>query len=60
MELIKDKIKEEIIKHSGKNISQIAQLVAKANHARWTYKIDEKKNHHLFEDELNHLIFRKK
>lgn len=60
MELIKDMIKEEIIKHSGKNISQIAQLVAKANHARWTAKIDEKKNHHVFEDELTNLMFRKK
>lgn len=60
MELIKDKIKEEIKKHSGEHIEQIASLVAKANHARWNYKIDEKKNHHMYEDELNSLIFRQK
>ena len=60
MELIKDQMKEEIKKHSGKHIAQMAQLVAKSNHARWTHKLNEKKNHQMYEDELNNLIFRQK
>lgn len=60
MELIKEKIKEEIKKHSNKHITQIAELVAKTNHARWTYKLEEKSNHDMYEEDLTKLIFRKK
>lgn len=60
MELIKDKIKEEIKKNSGEHIDRIASLVAKTNHARWKFKMDEKQNEHTYEDELHTLLFCKK
>jgi hypothetical protein len=60
MELLKEKIKEEINKYSSQHIEEIASLVAKSNHARWKCKMEEKKNHHLFEDELQNIVCRQK
>ncbi|MBA3814917.1 MAG: hypothetical protein H0X29_00020 [Parachlamydiaceae bacterium] len=56
MELLKDKIKEEIKKNSSEHIEKLASLVSKANHDRWNSKIDQKKNCHQFEDDLNNLM----
>lgn len=59
MEVIKDKIKEEILKSAGDHISELATLVARANHGRWTYKLDEKKNQEDYEEKLHSMMFRK-
>lgn len=60
MEVVKDKIKEEIIQHSGKHISNLAKIVAEANHARWNYKLSEKKNQEEYEEQLRSLMLRQK
>lgn len=59
MEVVKEKIKEEILQHSGKHISQLAKVVAGANHTRWTCKLDEKKNQEEYETLLRSLMFQK-
>lgn len=60
MEVIKEKIKEEIKKHSGDHLDKIAALVAQTNHARWNHLLGEKENLHTFEDELHNLIYHQK
>lgn len=56
MELVKEKIKEDILKHSGDHITKLAQLASRANHKRWNEKLSEKKNHDDFDDQLQKLI----
>jgi len=58
MEILKEKIKAEILKKSGDHLTQMAQLVNEANHRRWQDKIDERKNAENFEDKLSELLFK--
>lgn len=60
MEALKDKIKEQILKQSNEHLTKLAELVAKANHARWNDKIDEKKAVDGFEQQLRELLYHKK
>jgi len=57
MEVLKDKIKEEIKQLSGEHLTQMAKLVATSNHARWKEKMLEKKGIQDFEDHLHQLLF---
>ena len=43
MEVLKEKIKDEIRRISGEHLSETAKLVAAANHARWHDKMEQKK-----------------
>jgi hypothetical protein len=52
MELLKEKIKEEILRQGDKQLSQLAKLVATANHARWRDKMQGKKDYEDFECQL--------
>lgn len=56
MEVLKEKIKEEIKQHSGDHLSQTAKLVAGANHVRWKEKLQSKKDLQDYEDQLRNLI----
>lgn len=58
MEVLKEKIKEEIRQLSGDHLTQTAKLVAESNHARWKEKMQEKKDVHDFEDRLRELLYR--
>jgi hypothetical protein len=58
MEVVKEKIKEEIRQNSGEHLKQLAQLVAASNQKRWSEKLSEKKNHDDFEGQLKNLIYR--
>jgi hypothetical protein len=60
MEVLKDKIKEQILKQSGDHITKLAKLVSQTNHAHWTDKIDEKKAVDSFEQQLWELLYHKK
>lgn len=60
MEVLKDKIKDQIVKHSGDHLTKLAELVSQANHARWADKIDEKKAVDGFEQRLKDLLYHKK
>lgn len=52
MELLKDKIKADILSTSGKQLEQLAKIVSEANHARWKYKMQEMGNLEDFESKL--------
>ena len=56
MEVLKDKIKDEIKKISGDHLNQMAKLVATSNHTRWKDKMLEKNNRHEFEHQLANLL----
>lgn len=60
MEVLKEKIKEEILKTSGKHLDQMAKLVSEANHKRWKEKLAEKKQLEDFDDDLKSLMYRSK
>lgn len=56
MEILKDKIKEQILKRSGKNLDEMAKLVSDANHERWKHKIKEFGGKDEFEKKLHDLL----
>jgi len=56
MEVLKDKIKDEIRQNNGDHINQLAKLVSSANHARWKDKMQSKKDCDDFECQLKNLL----
>jgi hypothetical protein len=60
MEVLKDLIKEDIIKKSGDHLKQLAELVSQTNHKRWSAKMEEKSTTEHFQDELKQLMCSKK
>ncbi len=58
-ELLKDKIKEQILKNNGKQLDDLAKLVSNANHDRWKHKIKEFGNKNSFEEDLHNLLYNK-
>lgn len=56
MEVLKEKIKNEIIQHSGDHLNKMAKLVAEANHKQWTEKLAEKRSEREFEDRLQDML----
>jgi len=57
MEILKEKIKEEIRLMSGDNLTEMAKLVATSNHARWQDKMEQKKDVEDFEGRLHELLY---
>lgn len=43
MEVLKEKIKEEILSSSGKHLGKLAKLVSEANNTRWKNKLAQSK-----------------
>lgn len=60
MEVLKEKIKEEIRQKGDEQLSQLAKLVSTANHERWKDKMRTKKDHEDFEVQLKDAIFSSK
>lgn len=56
MEVLKEKIKEEIRANAGDQINQLAKLVSTANHARWKDKMQSKKDYENFENQLRNAL----
>jgi hypothetical protein len=56
MEILKEKIKEEIRLNGGEQLTQLAKLVSTANHARWKDKMQGKKDHEDFECQLKNAL----
>lgn len=52
MELLKEKIKEQIEQSSGKHMDKLAKIVSDANHARWQGKTAGYRNNEEFHDKL--------
>lgn len=56
MEVLKEKIKDEIRQNGGDQIAQLAKLVSSANHARWRDKMQSKRDHDDFENNLKNIL----
>jgi hypothetical protein len=56
MELLKDKIKEEILAHGGEQLTQLAKIVSDANRERWKEKMLIKKNNDDYETQLKNAM----
>lgn len=56
MEVLKDKIKDEIIKNSGTNLTELARLVSSTNHKRWGAKMHAKQCCHDFDAQLKQVM----
>lgn len=56
MELLKDKIKENILSSSGAQLDQLAKTVAESNGARWKNKLAMKHNACDFKDKIRQLF----
>lgn len=55
MEVLKEKIKEQILHYSEEHLNRIAKLVAESNHKRWIHKMDGKRNLDDFETDLKNI-----
>ncbi|MEI8366515.1 MAG: hypothetical protein WCF65_08895 [Parachlamydiaceae bacterium] len=58
MEVLKEKIKEEIRHASGDHLNELAKLVSSSNHARWKDKLQQKQDVCEFEGRLHELLSR--
>lgn len=56
MEVVKEKIKDEIRQHSSESVNQLAKLVAASNNARWKDKLQAKKDQEDFETQLRNAL----
>jgi hypothetical protein len=56
MEVLKEKIKDEIRASSGEKLTEIAKLVSTTNHARWREKMQSKKECDDFECQLKNVM----
>lgn len=52
MEVLRDKIKQEIIKSSGDHLDKLAKIVSDSNKERWKHKLADQKGCHDFEDKV--------
>lgn len=57
MEVLHEKIKEQILTSSGKHLDELAQLVASANHERWKNKMSSHKGCSDFKDKIRDFFF---
>ncbi len=53
MEVLKEKIKEEIIASHSKHLDKLAKLVADANSERWKEKLALQKNSNDFKEKIS-------
>lgn len=53
MEVLKEKIKDQIREHNGANLEKLAQIVAETNNHRWKNKLDQKHSCNAFKDKLH-------
>jgi hypothetical protein len=53
MEVLKEKIKEQVSATSGKHLDKLAKLVATSNQERWKRKLSAKTQHDEFHDRID-------
>ncbi len=58
MEVLKEKIKENIKSGIGKNLDELAKLVSEANHSRWKHKMCKEKSCDSFECKIDEFFKR--
>jgi hypothetical protein len=60
MEVLKEKIKDEIRQNSADHLKKLAEIVSKANHKRWMDKMEDKRNVESFEEQVRNLMCQQK
>ena len=58
MEVLKDKIKEEIVRNNGEQLTALAKLVSTTNHKRWGAKMHAKASCEEFESQLREVMWK--
>jgi hypothetical protein len=53
MEVLKEKIKDQIRQHNGAHLDALAKLVAESNNSRWKNKLDLQGSVREFKDQLS-------
>lgn len=56
MEVLKEKIKDNIKSSQKKNLDELAKLVSESNGMRWKHKLQEEKVCDDYEEKLNNLL----
>lgn len=56
MEVLKDKIKEDILAKSGDHLTQLARTTSEYNHKRWKDKMEAKKGCEDFDAQLKEIM----
>jgi hypothetical protein len=60
MEVLKEKIKEQVIATSGSKLDKLAKIVAESNNARWQQKLELLDIAHNFADKVRAFFSQKK
>ena len=55
-EVLKEKIKSKIHEHKGEHLDKLAEMIAKANGAKWKNKISAKTNCNEFKENLKNFF----
>lgn len=56
MELLKEKIKQQIASSCGEQLDQIAKIVSESNSARWEHKLSIMKTQNEYKDKLKNIF----
>ena len=56
MEILKEKIKENIRQKGGEQLTQLANLVSERNHKRWNHKLADQHHEREFECRLKDIM----
>lgn len=59
MDVLKEKIKARVESLSGKNLDELASIVAEANHERWKHKMETQKGCSTFREKVTAFFNRK-
>ena len=55
-ELLKEKIKKQIETHNGEKLNKLAEVVAQANHQRWTGLIAQKQACNDYQEQVKEIM----
>jgi len=58
MELLKEKIKDQIAKNHGAHLDELAQIVSEANSERWKLKLSKEKIADRYEEKIENYFYR--
>ena len=56
MEILKEKIKDQIKSTEGKNLDELAKIVSEANHKRWSSILSEQNTKHGLKEKLENFF----
>jgi|EndMetStandDraft_5_1072996.scaffolds.fasta_scaffold1216189_1 hypothetical protein len=56
MEVLREKIKDNIVKNHGKNLDKLAQLISESNSERWKFKLAKQKQRMDYLEKIAHFF----